>query len=336
MHLDASFMGPLATAAADAAALEAKGYGALWSADGPRSPFLPLAIAAQATSDAIVGTGIAIAFPRSPFVLAQTSWELQELSGGRFVLGLGTQVRAHVERRFGSSFDHPGPRLREMVLAMRALWSAFRGESRLDFHGNFFRHDLLTPPFTPPTISYRDPPIYLAAVNPWMFRMAGEVADGVFVHPFHSVRYLEEVAVPALVAGLERSGRRREDLTLVSRVMVIATDDPVEHQAALDLARRRIAFYGSTRAYLPVLAIHGFEEAGKELAALAAARDWDAMPAVVTDAMVDTFTLSGTWAELPGVLRSRYAGLLDRCMIYEGFGPSDEATERIFVASVNS
>ncbi|MGE3621430.1 MAG: TIGR03617 family F420-dependent LLM class oxidoreductase [Acidimicrobiia bacterium] len=335
MLLDASFLGSATTAAADARALEDKGYAALWSADGPRSPFFPLVLAAPATTAVTLGTGITIAFPRSAFVLAQTAWELQELSGGRFVLGLGTQVRPHVERRFGSPFDHPGPRLRELVLAVRALWRAFRGEERLDFQGDFYRLDLLTPPFTPPTPRHPDPPLYLAAVNRWMFRMAGEVADGVFVHPFHSPRFLDEVAIPALEEGLARAGRNREALTLVSRVMVVATDDPDEHRAAVELARHRIAFYASTRAYLPVLAVHGWEQVGTRLSALAAARDWDAMPALVNDDMVAAFTVEGTWAELPGLLEARYRGRLDRMMIYDGFGPRDESVERRLVAAVN-
>lgn len=336
MRLDASFIrSPGADVARDAADLERRGFAALWSAEGAGTPFFPLLLAAQATSTIELGTGIAIAFARSPYVLAQYGWELQVASGGRFHLGLGTQVRAHVERRFSAPFDPPGPRLRELVLALRELWASFREERPPAFHGEYYRHDLDTPAFTPRPIDLPDPPILVAAVNPWMHRMAGEVADGVFVHPFHTRRYLDEIAEPALVEGLELAGRPRRAIVRVGRVMTIGTDDADEHRAAVALARQRIAFYASTRAYHLVLRLHGWENVGLALRELAVAGRWDEMPALVTDDMVEAFTVQGSWADMPALLEQRYAGRIDRVMLYEGFEPSDPATERRLLEAVN-
>lgn len=335
MRLDASFIRSADQAAADAADLERRGFAALWSAEGAGTPFFPLLLAARATTQVDLGTGIAIAFARSPYVLAQYGWELQVASGGRFHLGLGTQVRAHVERRFSADFDRPGPRLRELILALRELWASFREGRPPAFHGEFYRHDLDTPAFTPAPIGLPDPPVLVAAVNPWMHRMAGEVADGVFVHPFHSRRYLDEIAEPALLEGLARSGRVRAGVVRVGRVMTVATDDPDEHRAAVALAKERIAFYASTRAYHLVLRLHGWEDTGLALRELAVGGRWAEMPALVTDEMVDVFTVQGRWADMPALLDDRYDGRIDRMMIYEGFEPTDPAVERRLLDAVN-
>src|SRR5204863_4360583 len=216
-------------------------YDGVWTAETQHDPFLPLATAAVSTSRVTLRTGIATAFTRSPMVTAMAAWDLQRASRGRFVLGLGTQVRAHNVRRFSVPWEAPAPRLRELVEALRHIWGAFQGEHPLRFRGRFYRHDLLTPFFDPGPIGSGPPPVYLAAVTPFMYGIAGEVADGVHVHPFHTARYLREIALPAL-------GR---SLPLAASVFCVVGGD--------DLAvRQQIAFYGSTRTYRPVFEAHGW------------------------------------------------------------------------------
>lgn len=333
--LDASMIEPPERAATVAADLERRGYAGIWGAEGAWSPYVPLAVAAGATTTPLLGTAVAMAFPRSPYVTAQTAWELQALSGGRFVLGLGTQVRRHVERRFSVPFTPPGPRLRECVLAIRELWAAFREERGPEFRGEYYTHDLSAPTFQPPPLAWPDPPIHVAAINPWMWRMAGEVADGIVAHPFHSPAYFDEVVGPALEEGLARSGRRRADLTVTARVFLIPTDDPAVERDLVALARQRIGFYGSTPAYRRILDVHGWADAADELQARARARRWDDLAEVVDDAMVEAYCSIGTWAELPGIVRARYGDRLDRIMAYDGFGPPPDV-EPTFVAAFNT
>src|ERR671937_2579903 len=195
MKLDANFPVSLDRAGAVAAKLERLGYDGLWTAETQHDPFLPLAVAAASTERVTLGTAIATAFTRSPMVTAMAAWDLQQASGGRFLLGLGTQVKGHNERRFSVPFESPGPKLRELVEALRHIWGAFQGDHPLRFRGRFYRHDLMTPFFAPGPIDWPAPPIYLAAVTPTMYRLAGEIADGIHVHVFHTVRYLREVAL---------------------------------------------------------------------------------------------------------------------------------------------
>ena len=302
MRLDGFLLGEPETAARDAARLEELGYEGIWTTETRHDPFLPLGLAAAATSRVTLGTAIATAFTRSPWVTAVAAWDLQRLSGGRFVLGLGTQVRAHNERRFSVPFEAPGPKLRELVEALRHIWGAFQGEHRLRFRGRFYRHDLLTPFFDPGPLDAGPPPIYLAAVTPGTYRIAGEVADGVHVHPFHTARYLREVAVPALA--------RRVPLS--AAVFCVVGDD--------DLAvRQQIAFYGSTPTYRPVFEAHGWGELTDSLHRLMAREDVAAMAAAITDDVLAEFAVFGsTWAEAVAGLRARYDGLLERVAVYGG------------------
>jgi probable F420-dependent oxidoreductase len=286
-----------------ASGLEELGYDGVWTAETQHDPYLPLAVAATETTRIALGTAIATAFTRSPMVTAMLAWDLQRASAGRFVLGLGTQVKAHNERRFSVPSDSPAPRLRELVDALRHIWGAFSGEHPLSFRGRFYRHDLLTPFFDPGPIDHPRPPIYLAAVTPRMYRLAGEVADGVHLHPFHSVRYLREAALPAL-------GSRRAELTLAASVFVVLPGGEEE-------VRRQIAFYGSTRTYAPVFAVHGHEELTVRLHRLMARGDIERMAAAIPDDLLGEIAVYGaTWEEAAARLLDRYDGLLDRVSVY--------------------
>ena len=318
---------------AEARRLEETGYAGLWTAETGRTPFFPLALAAEHTERVTLGTAIAVAFPRSPFVVAQYAWELQELSKGRFVLGLGTQVKAHNERRFSVPFDRPGPRLREMIHCLHAIWASFRGAAPLEFRGEFFRHDLITPFFSPGPIDQPDPPIYVAAVNEWMYRMAGEVADGVHLHPLHTLRYLEERTIPALKGGLSASGRSRSDITLVVPVFAVATDDADTERSMAAMIRQQIAFYGSTRTYRGVFEIHGWGDVPRQLHELVARQQWARLGDVITDEMLEHFAVVGEWKDIPDLVKRKYGGVADRVILYAGAGSGD--TEREVVRAFN-
>jgi probable F420-dependent oxidoreductase len=303
MKLDATIACDPATGAGLAAALEAAGYDGVWTAETQHDPFLPLATAAVSTERVLLGTAIATAFTRSPMVTAMAAWDLQRASRGRFVLGLGTQVRAHNVRRFSVPWEAPAPRLRELVEALRHIWGAFQGDHPLGFRGQHYRHDLMTPFFDPGPIEFPQPPIWLAAVTPTMYRLAGEVADGVHVHVFHTARYLREVALPAL-------GPRREEMTLASGVFVVIGDDA-------DAVRMQIAFYGSTPTYRPVFEAHGWDGLQEKLHGLMGRRDFAGMAAAIDDEVLAEFAvLADSWDDAWRQIRARYAGVLDRVGVY--------------------
>lgn len=308
---------------------EALGYDALWTSETQHDPFLPLALAAEHTSRMTIGTAIAVAFARSPMSLASQAWDLQKMSGGRFVLGLGTQVKAHIERRFGMVWDHPAPRLKEYVLAIRQIWQAWQTGAPLNFRGEFFKLTLMSPFFNPGPIDHPVIPIYIAGVNEHLCRVAGEVCDGFHVHPFHTPKYVAEFILPNLEAGLKTSGRARSDVRVASSVFVIVGDTPEERASARALARQQISFYASTPTYHPVFELHGWKETAEALTALVARGKWGEMPGLITDAMLDTFAAEGTWAAVPGLVRQRYAGLLDRVTYY-----LDEGTDRQQAATI--
>lgn len=308
---------------------EALGYDALWTSETQHDPFLPLALAAEHTSRITLGTAIAVAFARSPMSLASQAWDLQKMSGGRFILGLGTQVKAHIERRFGMVWDHPAPRLREYVLAIRAIWRAWQTGEPLNFRGEFFKLTLMSPFFNPGPIERPGIPIYIAGVNDQLCKVAGEVCDGFHVHPFHTPKYIAEFILPNIEVGLSKGGRSRKDITLASSVFVIVGDTPEERARARALARQQISFYASTPTYHPVFELHGWKPAAEALTALAARGKWTEMPALVTDDMLATFAAEGTWAEMPGLLRQRYGGLLDRLMYYLDEGDEGKQAETV-------
>jgi probable F420-dependent oxidoreductase len=312
--------------------MEALGYGCLWSSETQHDPFLPLAVAATATDSIKLGTSIAVAFPRSPMVIAHTAWDIQKASEGRFVLGLGSQVRAHNERRFSVKFESPGPKLREFVLALRAIWECWQNGTPLRFQGEFYNFSLMTPFFNPGPIEWPKVPIFIAGVNHYMCRTAGEVCDGLHVHPFHSLRYLRQYVHPAVEEGLKAAGRSRRDFQYASSCFVIVGDTERERAQNREAIRQQIAFYASTRTYQPVLAAEGWEAIGPELHKKSLQGDWNAMGSLITDEMLGTFAVCGTYEDIGRKLRERYAGLLDRISLYQPYEASmDEARHAALV-----
>jgi len=299
--------------------VEALGYDCLWSAETQHDPFLPLAVAATVTSRIKLGTSIAVAFPRSPMILAHIAWDLAKASGGRFILGLGSQVKGHNERRFSVKFESPAPKMREVVLAMRAIWDTWQNGTKLDFKGRFFRFDLMTPFFNPGPIEHPRIPVYVAGVNPAMCRVAGEVCDGLHVHPFNSPTYLREVVRPAVEEGRAKAGRTHSDFTYVTASFVVVGDTDAELAQQQQAVKQQIAFYASTRTYEPVLAVHGWQDLVPQLHRKSVEGDWKGMADLITDEMLDTYAVIGSYTTIAARLKERYAGLLDRTAFYQPY-----------------
>ena len=305
---------------------EAIGYGCLWTSETQHDPFLPLALAAGATSSLQLGTSIAVAFPRSPMLTAYTAWDLQKASAGRFILGLGSQVKAHNQRRFSVKFESPGPKLREVVLALRAIWDCWQNGTPLRFLGEFYQFDLMTPFFNPGPIAHPRIPVFIAGVNHYMCRMAGEVCDGLHVHPLHTPKYLREFVHPAVDDGLRASGRSRPDFTYATASFVVVGDTEQERSRNAQAVRQQIAFYASTRTYEPVLACHGWEAIAQDLHQKSLEGDWKGMALLISDEMLDAIAISGTYEDIGSKLRQRYAGLLDRVALYQPYESAPDPT----------
>jgi probable F420-dependent oxidoreductase len=296
--------------------------------EGGRTAYLSVAAAALAAEGLDLATGIAVAFPRSPMVTAQAAWELAEASGGRFRLGLGTQVRTHVERRYASDFAPPGPRLCEYVEAVKAIFRAFRGEEKLAFEGRYWSFSFLPAAWSPGPLTVGDPPVDIAAVNPWMWRMAGEVADGVHVHPLHSISYLDEIALPALREGAERAGRTGHPFVLTVPILPIVGDTEEERADMARQVRATFGFYGSTPAYAFQFDRLGLTGLGGRLNEALKRGALDEQAAMLTDDVLAHFTVEATWDELASVLASRYDGRAHRLVAYvaEGMWRKDPST----------
>jgi probable F420-dependent oxidoreductase len=297
--------------------VEALGFDCLWSAETQHDPFLPLAVAATSTSRIKLGTSIAVAFPRSPMVLAHISWDLAKASDGRFILGLGSQVKGHNERRFSVKWEAPAPRMREVVQALRAIWDCWQNGTKLNFKGQFYRFDLMTPFFSPGPIEHPRVPVYVAGVNSAMCWIAGEVCDGLHVHPFNSPKYLRELVQPAVNEGLAKSARGRRDFVYATSSFVVVGDTEAEQAQARQAVKQQIAFYASTRTYEPVLAAHGWQDLVPHLHRKSVEGDWKGMADLITDEMVDVYAVTGTHDDVGHKLRERYAGLLDRTAFYQ-------------------
>lgn len=315
---DASLL-PMASEVA--AAAEALGFAALWAPETAHNPFLPLALAAEHTRRLTLGTAVAIAFPRSPMVTAQVAWDLAAYSRGRFVLGLGTQVRAHIERRFSAQFDQPVARMRDYILALRAIWASWQNGTRLNYRGEFFQHTLMSPFFNPGKIEHPAIPIYVAGVNSGLAQLAGELCEGFHAHPLNSAKYLREVLHPQIGLGAAKSGRDPAACVVVGSAFVITGADPAERERLRAAARQQIAFYASTPTYRPVLECHGWGETGEQLSQLAAQQRWAEMPALISDEMLATFAVEAAPEDLGPALVARYDGLLDRINLYLPFVP---------------
>jgi probable F420-dependent oxidoreductase len=313
--------------------LEEAGYDGGFSFEGRHDPFLPLAVAAQQTERLELMTAVAIAFARNPMILANLGYDLQRLSKGRFVLGLGTQIRPHIEKRFGTTWSHPASRMREMVLAIRAIWDCWQNDSKLDFRGEFYSHTLMTPVFHPGPNPYGLPRIFCAGVGPRMTEVVGEVADGFFVHPFHTVDFLKAASLPSLEKGLARGNRRRADLEVALQVILATGETEEELQAARNGARAQISFYASTPAYRVVLEHLGRGELQTELNGLSKQGRWLEMAGLVDDGLLEQVAVVGPRDRIPGLLTDRYGGLVDRLSLVTPFAP-DEGLWSDIVAGV--
>jgi probable F420-dependent oxidoreductase len=294
----------------------AAGFSGLLFTEAGRTPFLSAAVAAQAAPGLELSTGVAVAFARSPFVTAATAWEIQEASGGRFRLGLGTQVRTHIVRRYGMEFEHPGPRLRDYVLAVKACFAAFR-TGKLEHRGEFYNLDFITPQWSAGPIDAPDPKVDVAAVNPWMLRMAGEVADGVHIHPIGGeVGYLRRHVLPKLAEGAAKSGRSTDELAVILPVLTIVGDTDAERERERELVRGSLSFYGSTPNYAFIFDEAGFEGTTARIREKQKAGDFKGMAAQITDDHLAAFAVESTWDGLADAIRDRYGNIATRVVLY--------------------
>ena len=299
-----------------AAAAERLGFDALWTSETKHDPFLPCALIAEHTSRLLLGTAIAVSFARSPANLAYLAWDLAAQSGGRFILGLGTQVKAHIERRFGQPWpDSVTGKLREQIRAIRAIWACWQNGEKLNFRGDYYKLTLMSPFFNPGPIPNPDVPIFIAGVNPGLAGLAGEICEGFIVHPFHSPRYLKSVILPAIADGADRAGRDAREVTVSITAFVATTPQELEQ------ARSQIAFYASTPSYRPVMALHGWATVAEKLSLHAARGEWDRMEALITDDMLREFCLVTEPSRLAPDLMERYDGIGRRLSLYHPFSP---------------
>ena len=313
---EASSPDQLASIGDRARMMEQDGYSGLLSAETSHDPFLPLALAAQHTERIELMTAIAVGFARNPMVLAHTAWDLQALSQGRFLLGLGSQIQAHITKRFSMPWSRPAARMEEMIGAIRAIWESWQTGERLNFRGEFYRHTLMTPMFSPGPIDVPPPPILISAVGPLMTRVAGRAADGLVCHAFQTAEYLRDVTMPNVYAGLADAGRERSDFQISMPVFVVSGFHEEEIAAQAARTRQQIAFYGSTPAYRGVLEHHGWGDAQTELNRLSKRGQWVEMGSVIDDEMLGAFAVVAEPHEVPGRIAERFGGTLDRLQFY--------------------
>ncbi len=295
---------------------EATGYDGVWSAETGHDPFLPIAIGAAATEKLEFGTGIAVAFARNPMNLAVLANDLQLLTKGRFILGLGSQIKPHITKRFSMPWSHPAPRMRELILAMRAIWSTWHNGDPLEFRGEFYTHTLMTPFFNPGKNPYGPPKVLLAAVGELMTEVAGEAGDGLLVHGFTTERYLREVSLPALERGAAKAGKTRADLTVSYPGFVVTGKSDADVAAADAAVRQQIAFYGSTPAYRPVLDLHGWGDLHPELNTLSKRGEWVKMGELITDEILDAFAVVCPIDQVATQVKARFGDVVDRFSFY--------------------
>lgn len=305
---------PEGAAEAARAAVEL-GYDGFLSAETQYDPFLPLAFASAREPGLEVGTAIAVAFPRSPMVVAMTAWDLARMSRGKFMLGLGTQVRAHIVRRFSTTWDRPVPRLREYIQSLRAIWGSWQSSVPLDFKGDFYRFSLMTPFFNPGPIASPDIPVYIAGVGPHLSRLAGELCQGFHVHPFHTVRYLDEVVLPAIRAGAAGAGREVEDVERVTTVFIMTGETDAEIEQSMAPVRQQISFYASTPSYQPVLEANDWDF-GAELTAMSKRGQWAEMADLVPEEAVLTVGVAAPIDRLAEAIKQRYGDRVQRVGFY--------------------
>lgn len=296
--------------------IEALGFDGAMMPEAGYDPFLPLAIAAEHTTRVALGTNVAIAFPRSPMVVAQMAWDLQRFSGGRFRLGLGTQVKGHNERRYAAPWTAPpGPRLREYLLCLKAMFDTFQNGTRPSFTGQHYQFTLMSPFFNPGPIAHPHVPIYIAVVNKYMARLSGELCDGLRLHPIATFRYTKEILLPIIAAGAQKAGRTLADIDVVGAPFLALGRDAAEIAAAKNALRQRIAFYASTRTYHSVLEFHGWMEVGMQLHQLSLQGKWQEMAGLITDEMLDAFAIVATYDELVPKVAERCAGVFSTILL---------------------
>jgi probable F420-dependent oxidoreductase len=293
--------------------LEEIGYDGAFSFEAKHDPFLPLVLASENTSTLRLGTAIAIAFARNPMNLANLAYGMQSISGGRFVLGLGSQVKPHIEKRFSMPWSKPAARMREIVLAIRAIFDAWEGKAKLDFRGEFYRHTIMIPAFDPGPNPYGPPPIVTGGFGPLMTQVAGEAADGFIAHPFNSRKALLENTMPALEAGLAKSGRKREDIEIIAATLTVTapSHDEQEFEASKLAARKQLAFYGSTPAYRPTLDCHGWGDLHLELNRMSKEGKWDDMTHLISDEILETIAVVGPREDIAARIHERLGGIAD-------------------------
>jgi len=315
MKIDAGLIASdLAQVPARARELEAQGYDGCVSAEISSDPFFPLLLAAEHTTKLELMTSIAVAFARNPMTLANLGHDLNAFSKGRFLLGLGSQIQPHITKRFSMPWSHPAARMRELILAMRAIWRCWYEGEKLAFRGEFYTHTLMTPMFTPTNTQYGAPKVLLAAVGPKMTEVAGEVADGMIVHAFTTRKYVDEVTLPALERGFAAGGRSRKSFQLACPVFVVTGRDAKEWEQSRSGVCKQIAFYGSTPAYRPVLEAHGWGELQSELNAMSKRGEWDAMGAKISDEILEQFAIVAQPKDVPAQLKRRYGDAIDRVL----------------------
>jgi probable F420-dependent oxidoreductase len=309
--------------------LEELGYDGAFSAETAHDPFFPLLLAAEHTERLELITGIAVAFARNPMTLANIGYDLQSYSRGRFVLGLGSQIKAHIEKRFSMPWSHPAARMRELILAMRAIWACWNDDEKLDFRGEFYRHTLMTPFFNPGPNAYGAPRVFLAAVGERMTEVAGEVADGILLHGFTTERYVREVSLPALERGWARSGKQRSDFEVSGPMFVVTGTNEEELERARQGTKQQIAFYGSTPAYRGVLELHGWGDLQGELNRLSKQGDWVTMGDLVSDEILETFAVVAEPEDVPRELLARYGDVVDRVSFYAPYKSDPERWSKV-------
>ncbi|MHB8593252.1 MAG: LLM class F420-dependent oxidoreductase [Acidimicrobiales bacterium] len=295
---------------------EEEGFDGVWCAETCHDPFLPLLLAAEHTERVELGTGIAVAFARNPMTTAAVANDLQAYSKGRFMLGLGSQIKPHIEKRFSMPWSHPAPRMREFILAMRAIWSAWHDGTKLAFRGDFYTHTLMTPFFNAGPNPYGTPKVFLAAVGEKMTEVAGEVADGLLAHGFTTERYMREVTMPALERGLATARRGRQEFEISYPAMIVTGSNDGEKQAAMQAVKAQLAFYGSTPAYKPVLDLHGWGDLHAELNTLSKRGEWVKMGELIPDEVVHAFAVVGEPEDLPGEIVRRFGDMVTRVSFY--------------------
>jgi probable F420-dependent oxidoreductase len=316
MKIDGGIWGGLDKAGPAAAQQEARGYDGIWVPEASHDPFLPLVLAAEHTERMDLATGIVVAFARNPMTLAQVSWDLQAASQGRFILGLGSQIKPHITRRFSMPWSSPAARMREMILAIRAIWESWNEGTKLDFRGDFYSHTLMTPFFNPGPNPSGDARIFLAGVGELMTQVAGEVADGFLCHGFTTRQYLDEVTLPNLAKGRAKAGKAMDGFQLAGPMFVVTGRNEAEMAEAAKGVKGQIAFYGSTPAYRPVLELHGWGDLQEELNRLSKEGRWAEMGNLIDDDMLATFAVVAPLDEVAGALKERWGDVLDRLSFY--------------------